>query len=201
MPEKSWDYVESKLINIGLRPNDIKVELIPTFKEWLLKKGLSNLTATAYTTALVCYIKKSSPSYCLKMFSAFRKYKEYLDEAKKVDRTRMLAQLTEELSRQPSIRPPVRLTKYNYIGYIRARILEALYRRGPMSIHQLSIELGMSTSTLREHLLALVAGKYVCDRLVDQENPRLKVYTVCPSCPLRDECDLKSEMKWRGGQQ
>jgi len=196
--EDEWAKVEEELKKIGLNPRDVREEYIADFKEWLAKKGLTRTSINTYVTALSCYIRRSSPSLCLKKLSAFRKFKEYVDEVKKSDEKRRLIALAAELSKSIKAGAPVRITRYNYPGYVRAKILELLYTRGPMSVHQLSLEMSMATHTVRMHVMALVAGGYVCDKLVDRENPKVKFYAVCPSCPVKDECDVKHETKWHG---
>ena len=104
--------------------------------------------------------------------------------------------LTAELSKPMQLKTHIRLTRYNYVGYVRARIIELLYERGPLNIHQIAWELGLTEPTVRNHVMALIAGGYVCDKLIDQRNPKMKIYTVCPSCPLKDECEYKGEMRW-----
>ena len=200
MSDETWSAVDSKLREIGLDPRDIRSDLIPGFKEWLFRRGLKPSTVNKYIGAVASYIKRSSVDHCLNTLSAFSKLREYLEEVMRSDVERRLSRLTAELSASPPSKPRIRITKYNYIGYVRAKIIETLYEKGPMSVYQLSMELGISAPTLRSHLLALVSGGYVCDRLIDQGNPRLKMYAVCPSCPLKNECDLKKEMKWSGVQ-
>jgi len=198
VPGDEWAEVERKLREIGLDPKDVRAEHVAGFKEWLLKKGLSPSSVNTYVCAVTNYIKRSNASECLKRMSAFRNFKEYVDQARRSDDKRRLMALAAELARPVTSKMPVRITRYNYVGYLRAKVLEILYTKGPMNVHQLALEMSMAANSLRGHLLALAAGGYVCDRLIDRESPRIKVYAVCPSCPLRDECDAKHEMKWQG---
>jgi len=80
---------------------------------------------------------------------------------------------------------------------LRVMILRILYEKGePMSIPEIAFELGMSYGTVRDHMWVLVAGKIVCDRLIG-EDPRKTYFTICPVCPLKDECEFKGEMVWK----
>jgi len=80
---------------------------------------------------------------------------------------------------------------------LRVMILRILYEKEePVTASQVAFELGMASSTVRDHLRVLCAGNVVCDRLVG-EDPRKTYYTICPVCPLKDECEFKGEMVWK----
>jgi len=80
---------------------------------------------------------------------------------------------------------------------LRVMILRTLYKKGePMTISEIAFELGMSYGSIRDNIRVLSAGNIICDRLVGGD-PRKHYYTICPVCPLKDECEFKGEMAWK----
>ena len=96
--------------------------------------------------------------------------------------------------------PTWRLKKTQLSAYTRVQIVEVLVKAGkPMDTFEVAFETGLSPSEVRAHLKALVAGKVVCDRLLPSpiENPRTVYYAVCPTCPVRENCEFRKEMVWK----
>jgi len=89
-----------------------------------------------------------------------------------------------------------RLKKGQEVGWIRVQLLELLEKEGPMDAGTLAFKLGRSYESVRSHLRVLLAGGYVCDEVVNINKPRTRMWTVCPRCPVEEECKIRDTKVW-----
>jgi len=83
------------------------------------------------------------------------------------------------------------------VTWVRMQILDLLEKEGPAETGTLAFKLGYSYEATHSHLRVLLAGGFVCDEVVNVNKPRVRVWTVCPSCPVHSECKIKDTKVWR----
>lgn len=93
--------------------------------------------------------------------------------------------LRNKIVRQP-LKPKWRIKKKQQVGFRRLQIVECLLKNPPLKISELAWYIPKSFQTLREHLRVLVDNNIVCSKIDLSDANRY--FTVCPSCPLKDEC-------------
>jgi DNA-binding transcriptional ArsR family regulator len=96
--------------------------------------------------------------------------------------------------------PTWRIKRKQIAAYTRVCILNVLQKaEKPLNLYEIAFETGLTSNMIRNHLRALVAGKIVCDKLIppEPENMRVNYYTICPKCPLKNDCEYRSQTIWK----
>ena len=104
--------------------------------------------------------------------------------------------LKDNIVRQP-LQPKWRIKKKEMIGYRRLQIVEILLNNPPLKLSELAWHIPTSFQTLRENLKVLTDNNIICQK-IDMSDAK-RYFTVCPSCPLKAECEEKLEFWLKSG--
>jgi len=98
---------------------------------------------------------------------------------------------------RPQMPEAYRLRRARQVTWVRMQILDLLEKEGPAETGALAFKLGLSYEATYSHLRVLLAGGFICDEVVNINKPRVRMWTVCPSCPVKEECRMKDAKVWR----
>lgn len=104
--------------------------------------------------------------------------------------------LRNKIVRQP-LKPKWRIKKKQQVGFNRLQIVECLLNNPPLKITELAWHIPKSFQILHENLRVLVDNNIVCSK-IDMSDAK-RYFTVCPSCPLKQECEEKLEFWLKSG--
>jgi len=90
-----------------------------------------------------------------------------------------------------------RLKRGRDVAWTRIQIIDFLEKEGPAETGSLALKLGLSYESTYSHLRVLLAGGFICDEIVNMNKPKVRVWTVCPNCPVTAECKIKETKVWR----
>jgi len=110
--------------------------------------------------------------------------------------------MSEEWLRENIIKKPIqrkwRIKKREEAGFRRYLIVEALLKsKDPLKITELSWRTNIGLQTASNHLRVLRDNGIVCVK-VDLSDAN-RYFTVCPSCPMMEECETKLDFWIKSG--
>lgn len=104
--------------------------------------------------------------------------------------------LRNKIVGQP-LKPKWRIKKKEKVGFNRLQIVECLLKNPPLKITELAWEIPRSLQNLHENLRVLVDNEIVCSK-IDMSDAK-RYFAVCPSCPLKQECEEKLDFWLKSG--